>query len=57
MNHWITVSHNNWIVYKTVDVNEKAKKNLYLEINRKLKGIQKQTPSTSDKVEILSTTI
>lgn len=57
MNHWITIGHNNWIVYKTVDVNEEAKKNLYLEINRKLKGIQKQTPSTSDKIEILSTTI
>ena len=57
MNHWITIGHNNWMVYKIVDVNEEAKKNLYLEINRKLKDIQKQTPSTSDKIEILSTTI
>ena len=57
MNHWTTIGHKNWIIYETVNVNEEAKKTLYLEINRKLKGIQKQTPSTSDKVEILSTTV
>ena len=56
INFTLTANNRNWMVYRTIDVKEETRKKLYLEINRILKNIQKQTPSTNDKSEALSTT-